>query len=287
MGEAPGLRPSRSGPRSAAIRECRPTDRVVAWFSAGATSAVAAMEAVRKYGHDNLVVAYCDTGSEHESNAKFLKDVEAWIEHPITILKSKKYSDIWDVFELTGWLVGPAGARCTGELKRAVRQQFEDFDDIQVFGYDPAEVNRVEKFKTSNPEVKIWCPLIEKGLTKAHCLQILRNAGIELPAMYQPQKSGGAYDHNNCIGCVKGQSGYWNKIRVDFPEVFDRMAKLERKIGAAICKTEPTVDGLRQRIPVYLDELAPDAGNFDAEPGLSCDMFCHVEAGDYSQKGDA
>jgi len=262
-------------------RTYSPNDRVVVWFSCGATSAVSAMEAVKEYGRDNLVVAYCDTGSEHPSNAQFLKDVEVWIDHPITILRSEKYTDIWDVFERTGWLVGPAGARCTTELKKAVRQKFEDFDDIQVFGYDPSEVPRIKKFMANNPEVKIWCPLIERGLTKAHCLQILRNAGIELPAMYQPQKSGGPYDHNNCIGCVKGGAGYWNKIRVDFPEVFERMAKLERKIGAAICKTEPKEGGKRQRIPVFLDELDPHAGRFDAEPVMSCDMFCQIEADDY------
>ena len=82
------------------------------------------------------------------------------------------------------------------------------------------------------------------------------------------------YQNNNCIGCVKGQSGYWNKIRRDFPEVFDRMAKVEREIGAAICKTEPTVNGVRQRIPVYLDELSPDAGRYKDEPPMSCGLFC-------------
>lgn len=260
-------------------RTYKDTDRVVVWFSAGATSAIAAKEAVKRYGKGNLVVAYCDTGSEHESNHTFLKAVEAWIDHPITILKSEKYEDIWDVFEKTRWLVGPAGARCTMELKKAVRLKFEDFDDIQVFGYDPSEIPRVESFMKNSPEVKIWCPLIEQNLTKPMCLQILRNAGIELPMMYQLQKSGSAYDHNNCIGCVKGGSGYWNKIRIDFPEVFDRMAKVERKIDAAICKTY--TDG-GERKKVFLDELPPTMGHYDAEPKLSCDMMCWLDAGDYT-----
>lgn len=30
------------------------------------------------------------------------------------------------------------------------------------------------------------------------------------------------YANNNCIGCVKGGIGYWNKIRIDFPEESDR-----------------------------------------------------------------
>ena len=51
------------------------------------------------------------------------------------------------------------------------------------------------------------------------------------------------YNNNNCIGCVKGGIGYWNKIRVDFPAEFDRMAELERKIGHAVLKETKVVDG--------------------------------------------
>lgn len=41
---------------------------------------------------------------------------------------------------------------------------------------------------------------------------------------------------------------YWNMIRKHFPDVFDRMAKAERKIGASCLKK------------YYLDELPVDAG---------------------------
>ncbi len=55
---------------------------------------------------------------------------------------------------------------------------------------------------------------------------MIERAGIELPAMYKL-----GYRNNNCIGCPKGGMGYWNKIRVDFPEVFERMAALQRELG--------------------------------------------------------
>ena len=42
--------------------------------------------------------------------------------------------------------------------------------------------------------------------------------------------------------------GCWNKIRQDFPESFDRMAKAERDVGNSCIKH------------VFLDELDPDAG---------------------------
>lgn len=252
------------------------TDRVVVWFSCGATSAVAAWLAVQRYGRANLRVMYCDTGSEHPSNADFLRAVSEWIEHPIETLKHPKYADIWDVFRQRRYIVGPAGAPCTLELKKSLRQQFEQYDDIQVFGFDHDETARAERFIANNPEVKLWAPLIEHGITKGQCKYILEQAGIALPFLYQPQKSGSPYSHNNCIGCVKGQQGYWNKIRIDFPDVFERMARLEREIGAAVNKRyEGTT-----RIPVYLDELDPTAGRFEDEPPITCDMLCAIETDD-------
>jgi hypothetical protein len=79
------------------------------------------------------------------------------------------------------------------------------------------------------------------------------------------------YNNNNCIGCVKGQAGYWNKIRVDFPDAFDRMAKMERKLNVAINKTYAG-DGKRKRI--FLDELDPSAGRNVPMPEIDCGVLC-------------
>jgi hypothetical protein len=79
------------------------------------------------------------------------------------------------------------------------------------------------------------------------------------------------YNNNNCIGCVKGQAGYWNKIRVDFPEAFAKMAAQERKMNVAINKTYAG-DGLRKR--VFLDELDPAAGRGVKQPDIECGVLC-------------
>ena len=52
-----------------------------------------------------------------------------------------------------------------------------------------------------------------------------------MPKMYKL-----GYSHNNCVGCVKGGNGYWNRIRIDFPDVFKKMSKIERDIGVTILK---------------------------------------------------
>jgi hypothetical protein len=238
--------------------------RVLVSFSCGAASAVAAKLAVEEYG--NVDVIYCDTfAHEHPDNRRFFDDVQAWLGREITVLKSEQYGDIFDVFAKTGWLVGPAGARCTTELKKKVRQKFQRVDDIHVLGFTSEEAKRRDRFQANNPELLTDFILIRKGVTKAMCKRMLTDAGIALPAMYLL-----GYKNNNCIGCVKGQSGYWNKIRVDFPAAFDRMAATERTMGVACNKKY--VKGVR--IPVFLDELDPKAGRYASEPDLSCGVWC-------------
>jgi hypothetical protein len=238
--------------------------RTVCWWSAGAASAVAAKVALEK--DPDAVVAYCDTSSaEHPDNIRFLKDCEAWYKKPILRLKSAKYKDTWDVFEKTKWLVGIAGARCTTELKKLVRRDFQQPDDRQVFGFSFEEDKRAQRFITNNPEARAWFPLIEAGLTHADCLAALKRAGIEVPAMYRL-----GYKNNNCIGCVKGGAGYWNKIRLDFPDVFERMSKLERSLDVAILKKTQG----KERLRVFLDELDPAAGRYEAEQEVQCGVAC-------------
>lgn len=58
--------------------------------------------------------------------------------------------------------------------------------------------------------------------------------------------------------------GYWNKIRVDFPEVFERRARQEREMGYSCIKG------------VFLDELEPDRGNMDTEVFEDCTISCQL-----------
>lgn len=236
--------------------------RTVVWFSAGAASAVAAKLIIAEKPA-NLVLAYTDPGAEHPDNKRFMAECEQWFGYPVTYLKSEKYVDTWDVWEKERFLVSPQGARCTTELKKKIRRKFQLHDDIQVFGYTSEEEHRADRFREQNPEVNLRTPLIEHGLTKQDCLAMVDRAGIELPAMYKL-----GYQNNNCIGCPKGGMGYWNKIRVDFPEVFNRMALLERKLDNTVLRSNGK--------PLFLDELDPKRGHHAKEPSFECSLLCAV-----------
>lgn len=97
-------------------------------------------------------------------------------------------------------------------------------------------------------------------------------AGIKIPIMYSL-----GYDNNNCIGCNKGGMGYWNKIRIDFPEVFKERAEDERFVGATCLKEQ---DGTR----IYLDKLDPKRG-MEVKPIIpDCDLYCQIEFEDIIDK---
>ena len=97
------------------------------------------------------------------------------------------------------------------------------------------------------------------GKEEAH--EILWASGIKRPAMYNL-----GYHNNNCVGCIKGGKGYWNKIRVDFPKVFKARAELERWAGASC------ING------VFLDELNPEAGRHDEPINDDCGILCELQA---------
>lgn len=241
--------------------------RIVCWFSCGAASAVATKLAIEENARGaklSLVVARIVVKNESEDNDRFAADCERWFGVPILSLMNEKYGGSVDtVIEKERYLVGPHGAACTRLLKKAVRMAFQLPGDRQVFGYASEEQNRVDNFLDANADIDLWPILIEKGLMKADCLAMVERAGIVLPAMYLM-----GYRNNNCIGCVKGGAGYWNKIRVDFPSVFAQRAKQERLLNRTICK----IGGKR----VFLDELPVDAGHYPNEPEIQCGIFCEM-----------
>ena len=236
--------------------------RYIVWFSYGAASAAAWLAALKLY--DNVIAVNCDTSAnEHPDNARFKAEMEALTGKKVITIRSKKYETIEQVSDDTKYMAGINGARCTVELKKIPRFDFQKPDDIHIFGYPSDEAERYERFKTNNPDILTANPLIDLGLTKNDCLAIIKFNRIDLPIMYNL-----GYKNNNCIGCYKATSAaYWNKIRVEFPLVFDTRCKDSRKLGVRLTRYK----GKR----IFLDELPADymLGREITE-NLSCGPQC-------------
>ena len=238
--------------------------RRVAWFSCGAASAVAAQVTLAKDPQTEVV--YCGMfKAEHPDNRRFFMDVEDWLGVRISRIRNDKFSTPEEVFEARKYMSGPKGAPCTVELKKKPRFAYQRPDDIHIFGMTVDEKKRAVSFATANHELSLEWPLIEHGISKPDCLKIIKDAGIEIPAMYRL-----GYKNNNCPGCVKSTSPkYWNMIRRDFPEKFKHRCEQSRQIGCRLVQI--TVD--KERVRIFLDELADDSVE-DFNDDLTCGPQC-------------
>ena len=220
--------------------------RTLVWFSRGAASAIAWQMARRD--DPECIAVHCATNAEHPDSDRFEREWCRVMNADVVTLQSDKYADTWDVWEKTRWLAGVQGARCTGELKVAPRNDFQRPDDAHVFGYtaDPADVKRAKNLRENYFELDIRTPLIDAGLTKENVLALVQRQGVEIPEMYRL-----GFQNNNCIPCVKATSpSYWALVRKTHPDEFERMATLSRDLGVRLCR----IKGER----AFIDEIPAD-----------------------------
>lgn len=243
-------------------------ETIVVWFSCGAASAVAAFKTLDKYGDIcNVRIVNNPVAEEHEDNLRFLKDVEKWLGVEIEFSTNKKYPSCSavDVWEKRQFMSGVQGAPCTIELKKMARRQFEEENKIDwhVLGFTSDEKRRSDNFIRGERE-NLLPVLIDAGITKADCFDILKQNGLRLPEIYTM-----GYPNANCIGCVKATSPtYWNHVRKMHPIIFKERAEQSRRIGAKLVRHK----GER----IFLDELPTNAKglpmkNMDFECGIFCE----------------
>lgn len=238
----------------------------VCWISAGISSFMGGYLA-----GDVDEWIYIDISDQHEDSMRFIHDCEKAIGKEIQILKSSQYTCVEDCVRAFGGFRNYRNgfAPCTNWLKKRIRKQWEEehrgYELIYVWGFDLKERDRADRTVTENPQAEHEFPLIEKNLSKRDVHGLFeRMFSFPRPQMYEM-----GYPNNNCVGCVKGGFGYWNRIRVDFPETFQQRAALEREIGHSMLKDY-------KGNPVYLDELEPDRGDMNTEVFPECSIMCHL-----------
>ena len=259
--------------------------KVVSWWSAGITSALATKIALNIYGKDNVDIYYFVTGAEHEDNKRFLIDCEQWYGKHIIQLQSAFYRDPWDVAYKKGFIKAGYGALCTDELKRKLRQYVEEHVtyDHHVLGFDNSrnDVNRAIRFKEQYPHTNPVFPLIDNLIDKnVATFMVEKKAGIRRPKMYEL-----GFQNNNCIGCFKGSAGYHTRlVKKHFPDIYEKNSKMERDLGFALNRKRVKVDGKWKKIPHYLDEMDTELGREEPPIAGDCGFWCDLEAVDITDK---
>lgn len=254
---------------------------IVVWFSCGAASAVAAKKTIEKYGDvADIRIVNNVVDEEDSDNRRFLKDVEQWLGHPIEICGNSNldHTSARKIWEKASYMGGIGGAPCTTQLKRQARQQWEEqnfFTDI-VMGFTLNEIRRHKTFVTTERSNVIPI-LIDEGLIKNDCFDIIQQAGIELPRIYRM-----GYPNANCIGCIKASSPtYWNHVRKMHPKIFEDRARMSREIGAKLVRfRKPHQKHLPNPPRQFLDDLPPELMGRVMKnlPSFDCGIFCEEKS---------
>lgn len=239
--------------------------RLAIWFSCGVSSAVAAKLAL-EYDHEAPVL-YNPVAEEDPDNLRFLEDIQDWLGIKVKRVINPKWPtcsarDVWEKRKSMSFVYG---APCTYELKRKARFIWEDENPghTPVLGFTADEQQRASDFLKTERDA--FFPLIERGISKSDCFDILRNAGIATPKIYTT-----GLDHANCIGCVKATGIWsWQIIREHFPEVFKDRCEMSRRMGVRLTRYK----GKR----IFLDELPVSARGRPPKKSIDCGIFCEPE----------
>lgn len=267
---------------------------VICWWSGGVTSAVACKIAIDTHGVENCLLLMLDTKNEDEDTERFRLDCEKWFGMSIGSLSAipEKYESIQDVWYEALSLNVATGAICSSNLKREVRKDWQRKNkySYQVWGYDASERDRADGMQKNYPSTRPLFPLLEFGYSKEDCINIVQAAGIEIPRMYRL-----GFRNNNCFktGCVQGGIGYWQKMRREFPDKFNAMARAEHMLTDL--KGQPVTclkdqSNRAKESGIKLVFLLPhldypqykDLSMFKprrVEPAMECNGLCGIEDG--------
>lgn len=214
-------------------------------YSGGHSSAIAAVEIVRKYGAENTILLNHDLCSRTEDPdiKRFKQEVSDYLGVPITYANMPGWEtkDQFDVcIELKAFKYGiQSSALCTQELKTKPFHKWlaEHYpadpphirEDVSlVYGFDASEQIRIRRrtgvmavmgYRTEYP--LIW---------NDRSIYQIEEIGIKRPKSYS------IFNHANCIGCLKAGKQHWFIVYCLYPEIWEKAKQAEREIGFSILR---------------------------------------------------
>lgn len=236
-------------------------------FSGGHSSGLVAIELVRRFGKDDVVLMNHNISPKREGPdiKRFKMEVAAYLGIPITYenykgLPEEQLPDQFDICIEAGAIVNPKGhnALCTYYLKTepfmaALARNFSDKNCVVYYGFDKKEIDRISRRKqilgamgyASDFPLAFW----DRTITST------KEIGIEPPNTYAVWK------HANCTGCLKGGYLHWYVTYVHDKEAFKKALQLEAETGYTILVSR--VGGVRKPMP--LDDLKKVFCDMEAE----------------------
>lgn len=217
-------------------------------YSGGHSSALVAIEVVRKFGKENVILINHDIhhSVESEDIKRFKKEVADYLQISITYANHKDWNtkDQFDVvIDAKAFKVGNGTALCTNRLKTApfnawLEKNAEKGVDIIYYGFDSNEGVRIQRrigvlsgmgYKSDYP-IAYW----------ARTIYSTNDINIKPPNTYSDFK------HANCTGCLKAGKQHWYIVFCKRKDIWNKAKHSEELIGYSILKDK------------YLEDLEED-----------------------------
>jgi hypothetical protein len=172
-------------------------------------------------GEDFLMV-FADTGAEYPETLEYVDYFEETTGHPIDIVKAEIVEGRdWAEDGLYGYsffhnMVPYRQFRwCTIKFKIRPLEAYRKRNGVEeiYIGFDAGEPHRI-KHHEKDSAIKLY-PLVDNGIDRAGCLEIIKAHGLELP-----RKSG-------CYICPYQRIRQWNYLFRNHPELWDKAVALE------------------------------------------------------------
>jgi len=241
--------------------------KYIVCYSGGHSSALVAIEAVRKYGKENVILLNHDISSEveHQDIKRFKADVADYLDMPITPANMPDFETMTPLRvcrKAQAFQTQPGQAFCTSRLKTepfhkylaenypvptdmmagtlyeaAHPSEMENEEVVILYGFDKNEPHRIQRksgvlgaqgYRSDYP-LAFWNRTLEST----------EELGITRPITYK------IFKHANCFACLKAGMQHWYIVYCLRPELFAEAIETELDIGHSI------ING------VYMEELIP------------------------------
>lgn len=247
--------------------------KYVVCFSGGEASALCAIETVRKYGKENVILLNHDISPEveHEDIKRFKKEVSEYLGIPISYANANGWEELTPIRACLkqGAFQSEVGRNfCTYLLKTKpfyewLKEYFPSTpgkvreDVVILYGFDKTEQYRITRrvdhlfslgYRADFP-LAFW----ERTISS------IEEIGIKKPITYR------IFHHANCIGCLKAGKRHWYAVYCLRPDIFKEAMEAEEEIGYSIIKN------------VYLQDLVE---TFEM---LKSKGVCPNELGNYQE----
>ena len=198
-----------------------------------------------KLGYPVTHALFANVGddSEHPKTLEYVRNIILpWAQNkPVEVIELQRHKRTGDNETLWGRLMkegsrslpipirmsngAPGNRSCTRDFKIAVVGKWlkangakPDNPATVCIGISTDEIQRVNNKKAMPYEIPVY-PLIDLGLNRARCINVIQEAGLPVP----PKSS--------CFFCPFHEPSMWSEMRRDEPELFWKASDLEKTLN--------------------------------------------------------